>query len=179
MNEEKAIALLVANLKGSKKKPSKITDFALACRTLKKHSDWGFKKMASFFNVSITQLREIDKINDLDTNFKKLANDGKIGMTTAYQLTRIDPKQRTQAFEIIKNLNRDEIRDFVYFLKKNPTMPVKESQKIFEDSQLSKTIVLALPISNELQKKLLKSAKKHKQTIHDRALEILKKDLKD
>ena len=179
MQEEKAIAILLANLKGSKKKPSKISDFALACRTLKNNKEWGLTKMSKFFRVSKTQLREIDMINELEPKYKKLANEGKIGMTVAYQISRIDEKRRSEAFMFIQKMNRDEIRDFVYFLVKNPAFSVLECKKLFEKSQLKKVTILALPITDEMHKNLRLLATKRKQSVHDYALKILEKSLKD
>lgn len=177
MDEEKAVAILLANLKGGKGKPSKTTDFALACRTLKRHKEWGAAKMSKFFKVSTTQLREIDKINDLEPKYKRLANAGKIGLTTAYQISRVDPGRRGGAFEIIKNMDRDETRDFVYFLVKNPDLSVRECKKMFDESRLTKITVLALPITEEFRAALTKAAGKRKQTIHEYALRSIEKSL--
>jgi len=168
---------LVANLKGSKKKPSKISDFALACHTLKVSKDWGFTKMSKFFKVSKTQLREIDMINDLEPKYKKLADEGTIGMTTAYQLSRVDKQRRGQAVKFIQKMNREQIRDFIYFLTKNSTLSVLECKKLFDKSQLEKITVLAIPITDEMHKKLELGAAERKQSIHDYTIKILEKSL--
>ena len=178
MKPEKAAAILSANLKGSKNKPSKISDFALACRTLKNHKDWDMKKMSEFFSISVTQLREIDKINDLESRYKKIADEHGMGMTTAYQLSRVDPKRRSETYKIIKNMNRDQIRDFVYFLVKNPLSSVSECKKLYEQSQLKTVTILALPISEEIHKRLLEESRKKGMTIHDYVLQLLDEPLK-
>ena len=94
MNEERAIAIMFANLKGGKKKPSNLIEFADACRTLQNKWKGGFKEMSDFFKVSQYMLRQIDKINELDDEVKKLVKAHKLGIDASYQLWRIDAIRR-------------------------------------------------------------------------------------
>ena len=173
MNEEKAIAILLANLKGPKHKPSKISELATACRLLKNSPDWGFAKMVNFFNVSRTMLREIDKINELEPKFKKLADEKKLGIGAAYQLTRIDKSKRDDAAELFQTMNTTEIRNFIFYITSNPTISVSEAKKMSDKLKIPVINILALPISDELKARLGKAARSHGQTIHEYAVKIL------
>ena len=70
MKEEKAVAIMMGNLKGPKNKPSDLVEFAEACRTLKKL--WGFVEMSKHFRTSQYMLRQIDKINELKRKLEKI-----------------------------------------------------------------------------------------------------------
>ena len=76
--EEKAVAVLIANLK--KAKTTNWVEIAEAVRTLKLHPQWGLNKMAEFFGVSNYLLRQIDHINDLTYDVKELVRGGVFGL---------------------------------------------------------------------------------------------------
>lgn len=173
LNEEKAIAILLANLKGSKHKPSKISELAAACRLLKNSPDWGFSEMVDFFHVSRTVLREIDKINELELKFKKLVDEKKLGIGAAYQLTRIEESKRYEAAQLFQTMNTTEIRNFIFYITSNPTLSVFEAKKLSDKLKTPVINILALPISDKLRARLEKTAKDQGQTIHECAVKIL------
>ena len=175
LNEEKAIAILLANLKGPKTKPSKISELATACRTLKNSTDWGFEKMSEFFKVSRAMLREIDKINELEPEYKKLADERKIGIEAAYQLTRIDKSKRHEVAKLFQSMNTVEIRNLVFYMINSPTMSVTEAKRRSDNLNAPIVNILALPISNALRVKMEENARRKKQSLHEYAVGILEK----
>ena len=174
MKEEKATAIMMGNLKGSKNKPSNLLEFAEACRVLKKL--WGFTEMSKYFRTSQYMLRQIDKINELNPTLQKLIKDGKLGIEASYQLWRINENKRKDVAKIIQNMTTDEIRTFVYMLQKNPNLTVKECKKLFE-KQEGTLSMLVLPLDTTTYSGLQKKAKKSKLSIHNYALKVLRNDI--
>lgn len=173
LNEEKAIAILLANIKGPKNKPSKISEIAAACRFLKNSPEWGFAKMTKFFDVSGTTLRVIDKINELRPEFKRLADEKKIGIEAAYHLTRIDESKQHEAAQLFQEMNTTEIRNFIFYITNDRTLSAREAKEMSDKLKTPVINILALPVSDELRTRLEKTAKSHKQTIHEYAVKIL------
>ena len=176
MKEEKAVAIMMGNLKGSKIKPTNLLEFAVACRELK--NKWGFTEMAKHFRVSQYMLRQIDKINELtNPKIKKLIKDGKLGIEASYQLWRIKEPKRSQVADEIKDMTIEDVRTLMYILKKNPELSVQECKKIFKKSEPEKMRLLVLPLDPETYEHLQKSALKSKETIHNYSLKILRRDI--
>lgn len=175
MNEEKAAAIMMANLKGSKNKPTNLVEFAEACRFL--INKWGLKEMSRYFRVSEYMLRQIDKINELGPKLKKLTSTRKLGIEASYQLSRIEEPKRSQVANIIMDMTTYDIRRFVYFIVKNPTMSITQCKRLFEKEKPEKVRLLVLPLDSNTYNHLQKLADHSKHTIHDYALKILKKGL--
>jgi hypothetical protein len=171
MLEEKAVAVMMANLKGSKKKPSNLLEFAKACRML--HNKWGIKKMSEFFNVSEYQLRQIDKINDLNLDVQKLVKEGKLGIEAAYQLWRLSGRRQSEAAEAVLGMTAYEVRSFVHLLKTKPNISVKECTKLFSKTSRSKINLLVLPLTSQTYNRLRQIASKSRKNVHDLVLKIL------
>ncbi len=178
MNEERAIAIMLANLKGGKKKPSNLIEFAKACRALRNNWKGGFNEMSEFFKVSQYMLRQIDKINDLDEETKKLVHSHRLGIDASYQLWRIDAQRRKDAMTIIPYLTTEEIRSFVNLLHKFPKKSVDECKKEFEKHRDKNVHILILPLPSEDFKQLSISAKEEKMSVHDFTLKIIKKSIR-
>lgn len=175
MEEEKAVAILMANLGVSRNKPSKMSDMSLACRTLKLHPDWGMAKMIDFFGVTKTVLQELDRIHDLEPEFKEMVDQKHFGISAAYQLTRVDKPKRPEAAKLFQSMTRDEVRDLVFYITKYPNISVKEAKKRADDLKPKKINILALPLNDTVMSKLIKNSNKKNQSLHDYAAEILGK----
>ena len=174
MNEEKAVAIMMANLKGSKNKPSNLLEFAEACRFL--ISKWGIKEMSRHFRVSGYMLRQIDKINELKSqNLQKLVKEGELGIEASYQLSRIKEPKRTQVANIIKDMNTDDIRRFVYVIVKNPKLSISACKKLFEKEKPEEIKLFVLPLDTKIYDILEKEANRSHQKIHNYVLKILRK----
>lgn len=174
MNEEKAVAIMMANLKGSKNKPSNLLEFADACRLL--IGKWGIKEMSRHFRVSEYMLRQIDKINELkNEKLRKLIKEGELGIEASYQLWRIKEPKRTQVANIVIDMTTDDIRRFVYFIVKNPKLSISECKKLFEKEKPEEIKLLVLPLDSKTYETFEKQANRSHLKIHDYVLKILRK----
>lgn len=178
MSEEKAVAIMMTNLKGAKThKPSNLLEFAEACRTLKdeKGFGWGIKEMSRYFHVSGYMLRQIDKINEVKENpkLKKLIQQGELGIEDCYQLWRIKEPKRSQVAELVQNMTSDEVRRLVYFIVNNPKLSLTEIKKLFEKEKPEKIKLLVIPLDSVTYEDLKKFASHSKLNVHDFALKIL------
>jgi len=84
LNERQATAILMGNLKGTKNKPADLIKLSNACQFMIKK--WGIKEVSIFFGVSEYMLRQIEKINHLDSATKKFIQKNKLGIEKSYQL---------------------------------------------------------------------------------------------
>ena len=177
MNEENATAIMMGNLKGSKNKPSNLLEFGEACRFWTKKK--GVKWTSNRFKSSQYMIRQIDKINEIDNpKLRKMIKDGKLGIEASYQLWRIKEPKRSQVANIVKDMITDDIRRFVYFIVKNPSLSIDECKKMFEHEKPKKLNLLVLPLDSNTYKNLEKEAKRHKLKIHDYVLKLLVKENK-
>lgn len=175
MNVEDATAIMMANLKGSKNKPSSLLEFANACRTLLRDKEWGIKEMTRYFRVSEYMIRQIDKINELKSpKLKKLIKDGKLGIETCYQLSRIEEPKRSKVADIIQDMPANDVRRFVYFIMHNPKLSLTEINKLFENEKPEKIKLLVIPLDSQIHEGLEKLAIRSKLKIHDYALKVLR-----
>ena len=182
MNEEEAVAIMMASLKGAKNKPVNLLKFAQACRFLSLHEKWGFKEMAKYFSASEYMLRQIDKINDVakeSNKIKQLIKNGDLGIEACYQLSRIDEPKRSQTAKMLKDMNTDEIRRFVYFIVHNPKLSLEECKKLFEKEKPERVELLVIPLDGQTFDNLKKSANRSKLKVHDYALKVLKEKVND
>lgn len=176
MNEEKAVAIMMANLKGSKNKPSNLLEFSDACRFLK--NTWGIKEMSRYFRVSEYMLRQIEKINELtNPKLQKLVKEGKLGIEASYQLWRIKEPKRTQVANIVKDMTTDDIRRFVYFIVKNPKLSISDCKNLFEKEKPEEIKLLVLPLDSKTYETFEKEANMSHLKIHDYVLKILRKQV--
>ena len=172
MNEENATAIMMGNLKGAKNKPSNLLEFGEACRfwVNKKGVKWTSER----FKSSQFMIRQIDKINDIhNPKLRKMIKDGKLGIEASYQLWRIKEPKRSQVANIIKDMTTDDIRRFVYFIVKNPSLSIDECKKMFEHEKPKNINLLVLPLDSDTYNNLNKEAKRHKQKIHDYVLKLI------
>lgn len=174
MNEEKAVALMLMNLK--KAKSSNLLDFAKACRFLK--IKWGFKEMSNFFKTSQYMLRQIDKINELDPELQSLVKKGILKIESSYQLWRQPEEKRKEISKIIQNMSSSEIREFINFLNETPKdVSVKDCKKIFDKTKNQKVNLVIIPFPNDLFRLLKKHSQKSGKTIHDFIYQIIEENL--
>ena|SRR2546428_1839860 len=175
MNEAKAVAIMMANFKGAKNKPSNLLEFAEACGTLLKHKDWGMNEMRRYFHASGYMLRQINKINELKSpKIRKLIKEGKLGIDACYQLSRIEEPKRSQVAEIIKDLPEKEQRRFVYFIVHNPKLSITEIERLVEKEKPEEIKLLVIPLDKQTYENLEEFAGRSKLKIHDYALKVLK-----
>jgi hypothetical protein len=171
MTEERAVAVLMANLKGSKKKSSSWIEIAQACRLLKEQ--WGFPKMASFFGVTVFMLRQIDKINELDADLQKTIVEKNLGVDAAYQLWRISEGKKKQFAKQAEDLTAHEVRRLADFVMNKPDISMKQAREMVEKNRKQKVNVLMIPLTEDTFERLQKLASQAHKNIHDFSLNVL------
>lgn len=175
MNVERATAILIANLKGSKKKPSGLFDISKATRTM--ISEWSIKRCSDFFKVSEYQLRQFDKLNDLEPAVQDIIKKNKLGIETAYLISRLDAKIQEKAVKSIQGLRSHEVRQFIHLIKQNPKMSLTNAKKTVQKSLRENSQIIVLPLSLQTFTDLQEKSKKHKKKIHDYLLQIIEDEL--
>ena len=171
MSEEKATAILLANLKTGRNKPSNLLEIAQACRTV--IQSWGMKKTHEFFKVSEYQLRQIDRINDLREDVQKLVEDGRLGIDVAYQLSRLDGMLQSKAATVALDMKEEEWRPFVQLLVNDETMTIEKARRTVDESKKKRLNLLILPLTEDTFTKLRRIAKAEDENVHDLVLQVL------
>jgi hypothetical protein len=135
MNTDTAKSILIANLKGSKRKRSSLITIAEATRTLiRKYGS--ARKVASVFDVSRTIIESFDKINDQPTEIKKLIEKRKILLDASTKLSSIsDTKKRIELANAVAGLTAFDTRYIIDYWKKHPELSPEECKKIVFDSK--------------------------------------------
>lgn len=174
MKEEKAVAVLMANLKGSKNKPSNLLTFAEATSTLLNNKNrWGLKEMSNYFGISQYMLRQIDKINKLDTKLQKLIIKYDLGIEAAYHLWRIQESEKRglndaiKVAKILKDMTSDEVRTLMHFFIKNENLSIEQCKDLADKVNPEKITILALPLDKKTYDKLQKDSKRLNLKIHE------------
>lgn len=165
----------MANLKGSKKKPSGLFEISKAVRTMIK--EWNIKKCSEFFKVSEYQLRQFDKLNDLRPSVQEIIKKNELGVESAYQITRLDVKIQEKALKTIQGLRSHEVRQFIHLIKQNPKMSLADAKKTAKKSLRENSQIIVLPLSLQIFVDLQKKSKKHRKKIHDYILQIIEEKL--
>lgn len=172
MREEDAVAICMACFRGPKNKPENLLRFAVACRTLLK--GWGIKEMSKYFGVTEYQIRQIDKINELDPDLRKLAGESYSGIEMFYHMWRLEEPRRSQASKIIRGMNTDDIRTFVHIIRKNPALSIKECRVLLDETKPEQVNLLVLPLDKNTYAGLEQSARKSKMKVHEYAVKVLR-----
>lgn len=170
LTEEKAVAILMANLKGPKVKPSDWIQIAEACRKLRNSDSWGLPKMASFFQVANYLLRQIDSLNQLHPEVKKLVRNRELGLDEAFLISKM-PYQKQLAvarFAIQSKINSKELRQLAYLIAKYPNKDFEQVKSLFAKTRQKKKMrLLILPLDSELYVKLKQGALRSRMKIQD------------
>ncbi len=172
MKEEDAVAICMGCFKGPKIKPESLFRFAVACRTLLEK--WGIKEMSRYFGVTAYQIRQIDKINDLDPALKELAKESHSGIEMFYHMWRLDEPKRSQVAKIAKDMKSDDIRTLMHLIRKNPSLSVAECKALLDKTRPEQISLLVLPLDKNTYDGLKQSAEKSKMKVHDYAIKILR-----
>lgn len=172
MTEEKAAAVLMANLKGSRQKPAGLLEMARATRLL--ITAWGLPRMSNFFDVSEFQLRQIDKINELPAEVKALVKKGKLGIDGSYQLWRLNGDSRqVEAANAAVGMSEAEIRALVKVLQADSTLRPDEERKKVVEANRKKINLVILPLTDKTYKSLVEIAKAERVNPHDLVLRLV------
>jgi polyhydroxyalkanoate synthesis regulator phasin len=168
---EKATAIAMANVKGAKKKFSNLLEFAEACEVL--IDEYGMKETARQLGISKFMLIQIDKINDLDNAVRQLVRNGELGIESAYLASRIDEKRRFKAAKLMDGMTKNQLRTFVHFLVKDPTLTVEAAKQMSDEVESKGIKILILPLERDLYEKINLAAAKKSLKIHDYVHKLL------
>ncbi len=153
MNKDTAEALLIANLKGSKRKRSSLLMIAEAVRTLLESKEYkSSKELARKFGVSRPIIESFDKINDQPNEIKKLIAEGKILLDASTKLSSIsDLHERVKLARAVAGLTAFDTRYIVDYCKKHPELTPEECKKaVLESKPLKKEIhMIVVPLEPE------------------------------
>lgn len=161
----------MANLKGPKNKPSDWVEVAKACSLLM--SEWGIKKMAVYFKVSEFLLRQINRIDKLGPDAKKLVRNKKLGLEVAYHLSRLKMPRQAGAARVAVDLSMREMRQFIHLLLRDPDLSVDAARKMVEELRTQKINIIMLPVTSEAYSRLREAAAKSHKNVHDFVLQVL------
>jgi hypothetical protein len=153
MDKDTAEALLIANLKGSKRKRSSLLMIAEAVRTLMESKEYKSTiELAKKFEVSRPIIESFDKINDQPNEIKKLIAEGKILLDASTKLCSIsDLDKRVKIARAVAGLTAFDTRYIVDYCKKNPKLSAEECKKAVFDSKPLKTEIhmVVVPLEAE------------------------------
>lgn len=151
MEIDKAKAILIANLKGKKRKRSSLITIAKATRLLLRNYE-STKKLASEFDVSRPIIESFDKINDQPEEIKKLIEERKILLDASTKLSTIsDITKRIELANAVAGLTAFDTRYVIDYWKKHPELSAEKCKRIVLDSKsITKEIhVLIIPLETE------------------------------
>jgi len=151
MDTDKAKSILIANLKGSKKKRSSLISIAEATRSLlKKYGS--ASRLASEFGVSRPIIESFDKINDQPDEIKKLISEEQILLDASTKLSSISNlRKRIELARAVAGLTAFDTRYIIDYWKKHPSLSAEDCKKIVLDSKEKKREihVLVVPLKTE------------------------------
>lgn len=174
MNEETALAVLFANLKGRKKKDYITT--AKCCRYLRKLYG-SLKKVADKVGVSSEIIREFDSLLDLPKDVQQLISKRLIKLDTGYRISmRIEgaEKQREIANAVL-DLGAFDARNVIEYARKNPKLPAEEcKRRVLKSKTVTEKLhIFILPLPGETFGKLTTTAKELKMKPEDLVRKIV------
>jgi hypothetical protein len=158
MNKDTAKALLIANLKGGRRKRSKLTTIAEAVRLLKGDRKYeSSKELARAFGVSRQIIESFDKINDQPKEIQKLIDDGKILLDASTKLASVsDIPRRLELARVVAGETAFDTRYIIDYAKKHPELSAKEcKEEVFASKDVTRNLhVLVIPLEEELFRNL-------------------------
>jgi len=165
MNDgETDLAILIANLKGKKKKEWFRT--AQACRRMLSRYNNSYQKVAKEVGVSGEIIREVESINDLPQEAQQiLLSDGK-GLDKAYRIsTKIKgAKKQVKVAKAVADLGAHDARKVIDYILQNPEISIEKCKKRVLKSKTvtEKVYAIVLPLDEKHFKKLKEKSKKLK-----------------
>jgi hypothetical protein len=153
MDKDTAEAVLIANLKGSKRKRSSLLMIAEAVRTLLKSGQYkSTVELAKKHEVSRPIIESFDRINDQPKEIKSLIGEGKILLDASTKLCSIaDLNKRVKVAKVVAGLSAFDTRYIIDYCKKHPELSAEECKRaVFESKPLKTEIhMVVVPLETE------------------------------
>lgn len=180
MDEETADAILLANYKGSKKKPSDLITIAKATRF--KVRQWrSIRKVAEAFGVSAEQVREFNSLLDLPPDVQELFAGDRTGVSKWYEVSKIpDPRKQSEVGKFVVNLGVTDTRAIVDYVKRYPELPVEACvQRVMESKTVKEDIhIIVVPLSQATFHNLDRESRKLNMPVEELASKLIEEALK-
>ncbi|ABK77696.1 hypothetical protein CENSYa_1066 [Cenarchaeum symbiosum A] len=171
MREEDATAICMACFQRSRVKPVSLLSFAVACRVLLKK--WGIKEMSRYFEISEYQIRQADKINELEPRFQKLADERHSGIEMFYHIWRLPRQKRSEVAKMALGMNIKDLRELMYFMRKNPSFSIKKCRELVDETKPKVINLLVLPLDSDMYDGIKRKAQKSKMSVRDYVMGII------
>jgi len=173
LDENVAKAILIANLKGHKKKRSSLIEIADAVKFLLDTPNYkNYGELAKEFQVSTSIISSFDKINDQPKEIIALIKEGKIGLDASTKLLTIkDHQKRIQMAKTVAGLTAFDTRHIIDYSKKHPKLSVQKCKEIVLKSHpiVKHTHVVVVPLDEKKFLQFEKKCKKNKMTLDEGA----------
>lgn len=180
MDETTADAILLANYKGSKRKPSNLLTIARATRF--KIRQWkSIRKVAEAFGVSAQQVREFNSLLDLPTEVQALFEGHRTGVSKWYELSKLsDPKKQSELGRFVVNLGAIDTRAVVDYVRRHPEEPVEACvQRVLESKTVKEDIhIIVVPLNQATFHALHEESQKLSIPLENLASKFIEEGLK-
>jgi hypothetical protein len=137
MRKDEARAILIANLKGPRRKRLPLTTIARAVRQLLNNEYGGSaRRLAKDYDVSRPIIESFDKILDHPPEIRKLISQGKLLLDASTKLSTIpDNRKRIELARVISGMSAFDARYVIDYWKKNPHLSAETCKKIVLESK--------------------------------------------
>jgi hypothetical protein len=180
MDETTADAILLANFKGSKKKPSDLLTIARATRF--KIRQWrSVRKVAEAFGVSAQQVREFNSLLDLPQDVQTLFKGHRTGVSKWYEVSKLsDPKRQSEVGRFVVNMGVIDTRAVVDYIRRHPEEPTEACvQKVLESKTVIEDIhIIVVPLKQETFHALHEESRKLNIPLENLASNLIEQGLK-
>ncbi len=173
MKKDTAKAILLANLKGPKRKRSPLMTIAQAVRTLKSDRDYrSTHDLAKSFRVSRSIIESFDKIPDHPAEIRKLISDGRILLDTSTKLAAIpNIRRRIELAKEVAGETAFDARYIIDYAKKHPESSARESKSavISSKDSIRNLHVIVVPLDDTAFQRFRIAAAQRKLTLESAA----------
>jgi len=179
-NENKLLANLFLNLKGSKKKREDWISIAKKCKKIVTDSK-DRKEAAQKLGVSTELIRAILNLLELPDEVQQLIKEGKILFDAAQRIntiklndTKKEQEKRIEVAKTISGLSSHEQREIIQYAKKFPNSSLKDfTKRVSKHREVRQIHVVVLPLENDVYYVLQNQAKRKKISLEKIILEII------
>jgi len=162
MRRDEARAILIANLKGPRKKRMPLTTIARAVRLLLNNEYRGSsRRMARDYDVSRPIIESFNKVLDHPPEIRKLISQGKLLLDASTKLSTIpDIQKRIEFARAVAGMSAFDVRYVIDYWKKNPHLSAETCKKaVLESKAVERPIhFVGVALDDELFNALSKEA---------------------
>ncbi len=172
MKVQTAEAVLIANLKGPRRKRVPLTTIAEAVRFLIDTKYHSAKKLAKTFLVTRQIIEAFDNINEQPPKIQKLIKEGKILLDASTKLLSIpDTARRIELAEVVAGGTAFDARYIIDYAKKHPKLSAEECKKAIAKSKgtVRDIHAVVVPLDDETFREFKSAAGANKMSLDEAA----------